>query len=239
MNDKHIVSSFDRDLAELNQMVARLGGMAEQQLAAAIDALENRSADRLEAIISADGELDDLEFSINERAIEVIAMRSPMATDLRRIVAALKVGSVLERIGDYAKNIAKRTRVIIAEERDPRDSISVARMAGLVQQMLNQVLDAYATGNDELAMEVWDRDQEVDQMHTSLYSEVLGKMVNVGDMAAVHSHFLFIAKNIERVGDHTTSVAEQVYFLVHGVMPGDERPKADAASSTQGADIES
>ncbi len=239
MNDKHIVSSFDKDLAELNQMVARLGGMAEQQLAAAIDALENRSGDRLEAIISADQELDDLEFAINERAIEVIAVRGPMATDLRRIVAALKVGSVLERIGDYAKNIAKRTRVIIAEERDPRDSISLSRMAGLVQQMLNQVLDAYATGNDELAMEVWDRDQEVDQMHTSLYSEVLGKMINVGDMAAVHSHFLFIAKNIERVGDHTTSVAEQVYFLVHGVMPGDERPKADATSSTQGADIES
>ena len=237
MNDKHIVSSFDRDLAELNQMVARLGGMAEQQLAAAIEALENRATDRLEAIITTDQELDELEFTINERAIEVIAMRSPMATDLRRIVAALKVGAVLERIGDYAKNIAKRTRVIVAEERDPRDGISVARMAGEVQQMLNQVLDAYASGNAELAMEVWDRDQEVDQMHTGLYSEVLKKMSHGGDMAAVHSHFLFIAKNIERIGDHTTTVAEQVYFLVHGVMPGDERPKADEASSAPGTDL--
>ena len=237
MNDKHIVSSFDRDLAELNQMVARLGGMAEQQLAAAIEALENRATDRLETIITTDQELDELEFTINERAIEVIAMRSPMATDLRRIVAALKVGAVLERIGDYAKNIAKRTRVIVAEERDPRDGISLARMAGEVQQMLNQVLDAYATGNAELAMEVWDRDQEVDQMHTGLYSEVLKKMSNGGDMAAVHSHFLFIAKNIERIGDHTTTVAEQVYFLVHGVMPGDERPKADEASSAPGTDL--
>lgn len=237
MNEKHIVSSFDRDLSELNQMVARLGGMAEQQLAAAIEALENRATDRLETIIKTDQELDELEFTINERAIEVIAMRSPMATDLRRIVAALKVGAVLERIGDYAKNIAKRTKVIIAEERDPRDAISVARMAGEVQQMLNQVLDAYATGNAELAMEVWDRDQEVDQMHTSLYSEVLKKMSHGGDMAAVHSHFLFIAKNIERIGDHTTTVAEQVYFLVHGVMPGDERPKADEASSAPGTDL--
>ena len=156
---------------------------------------------------------------------------------MRRIVAALKVGAVLERVGDYAKNIAKRTRVIVAEERDPRDSISVARMAGEVQQMLNQVLDAYASGNAELAMEVWDRDQEVDQMHTGLYSEVLKKMSHAGDMAAVHSHFLFIAKNIERIGDHTTTVAEQVYFLVHGVMPGDERPKADEASSAPGTDL--
>ena len=237
MNDKHIVSSFDRDLAELNQMVARLGGMAEQQLAAATQALETRSAAKLDEIISFDQELDDLEFTINERAIEVIAMRSPMATDLRRIVAALKVGAVLERVGDYAKNIAKRTRVIIDEERDARDSISVARMAGEVQQMLNQVLDAYATGNAELAMEVWDRDQEVDQMHTGLYSEVLSKMSHGGDMAAVHSHFLFIAKNIERIGDHTTTVAEQVYFLVHGVMPGDERPKADEASSAPGTNL--
>lgn len=237
MNDKHIVSSFDRDLAELNQMVAQLGGMAEQQLAAAVDALENRRSDDLETIISTDQELDNLEFTINERAIEVIAMRSPMATDLRRIVAALKVGAVLERIGDYAKNIAKRTKVIIAEERDTANSISVARMADAVQQMLNQVLDAYATGNAELAMDVWDRDQEVDQMHTSLYSEVLSNMGSGDDMAAVHSHFLFIAKNIERIGDHTTSVAEQVYFLVHGVMPGDERPKADAASEAQASDI--
>jgi phosphate transport system protein len=237
MNEKHIVSSFDRDLSELNQMVARLGGMAEQQLAASIDALETRAADKLDGIIGFDTTLDDLEFAINDRALEVIAMRSPMATDLRRIVAALKVGAVLERIGDYAKNIAKRTKVIIAEERDPRDSISVARMANVVQQMLNQVLDAYATGNDKLAMEVWDRDQEVDQMHTGLYSEVLSKMNNPNDMAAVHSHFLFIAKNIERIGDHTTTVAEQVYFLVNGVMPGDERPKADGASTSLGKDL--
>lgn len=238
MDNKHIVSSFDRDLAELNQMVARLGGMAEQQLAAAIETLETRNGENIDMIIDMDKELDVLEFAINERAIEVIAMRSPMATDLRRIIAALKVGAVLERIGDYAKNIAKRTRVIIAEEARPDDGISVARMSDAVQKMLNQVLDAYATGDAELAMEVWDRDQEVDQMHTGLYSDLLGKMQGATDMAAVHSHFLFIAKNIERIGDHTTSVAEQVYFLVHGAMPGDDRPKADTASTTQGSDIQ-
>lgn len=239
MNEKHIVSTFDRDLSELNQLVARLGGMAERQLAAAIEALENRDGERLEMIIDADKELDELEFAINERAIEVIATRSPMASDLRRIIAALKVGAVLERVGDYAKNIAKRTGVIIAEERDPRYNVSVARMANVVQQMLNQVLDAYATGDADLAMEVWDRDQEVDQMHTGLYAELLGKMNEAADMAAVQSHFLFIAKNIERIGDHTTSVAEQVYFLVHGTMPGDERPKADAASSALGPSTQS
>ena len=237
MNDKHIVSAFDKDLSDLNQMVARLGGMAEQQLAAAIQALESRTLDDVDEIIAADKKLDELEHMINERAIEVIAIRSPMATDLRRIVAALKVGAVLERIGDYAKNIAKRTKVIIAEERKAGDSISVARIAEAVQQMLNQVLDAYATGNDVLAMDVWDRDQEVDQMHTGLYSDVLVRLGRDNEMTAVHSHFLFIAKNLERIGDHTTSVAEQVYYLVHGVMPGDNRPKADAASSTQAVDI--
>ena len=230
MNEKHIVSSFDRDLSELNQMVARLGGMAEQQLAAAIEALENRATDRLETIIKTDQELDELEFTINERAIEVIAMRSPMATDLRRIVAALKVGAVLERIGDYAKNIAKRSLVIISEETNRGDTISVSRIAGLVQSMLHQALDAYASENAELAMDVWERDREVDELYTSLHGDLLAVISSGAEQASVSSHFLFIAKNIERIGDHTTAVAEQIYFQANGEMPPDERPKADAAS---------
>ena len=230
MNDEHIVSSFDRDLAELNQMVARLGGLAEQQFAAAIDALENRDASSIEAIVSKDAELDQLEKDLNDRAIEVIATRAPMATDLRRILSAVKIAAVLERVGDYAKNIAKRSLVIISDETNRSDTISVGRIADIVQGMLREALDAYATSNADLAMDVWERDQEVDALYTGLNSDLLGVIASGSEEANVSSHFLFIAKNIERIGDHTTAVAEQVYFQVHGEMPSEERPKADAIS---------
>lgn len=233
MEDQHIVSSFDRDLGELNSIIAQLGGLAEQQLARAIEATETRNAAPIDAIIAGDQALDDLEFQVNERAIEIIAIRSPMAGDLRRIIAALKIASVLERIGDLAKNIAKRGRTIIETESDRKTGVSFERMAVLVQQMLNQVLDAYATSNADLAMDVWDRDQEVDQIHTSLYGELLNGMSASPDQAAVGSHFLFIAKNLERIGDHTTNIAEQVHFLVHGSMPNDNRPKADQTSEPE------
>ena len=231
MNDEHIVSSFDRDLAELNQLGARLGGLAEQQFAAAIDALENRDASSIEAIVSKDAELDQLEKDLNDRAIEVIATRAPMATDLRRILSAVKIAAVLERVGDYAKNIAKRSLVIISDETNRSDTISVGRIADIVQGMLREALDAYATSNADLAMEVWERDQEVDALYTGLNSDLLGVIASGSEEANVSSHFLFIAKNIERIGDHTTAVAEQVYFQVHGEMPSEERPKADAISS--------
>ena len=230
MTDRHIVSSFDRDLADLNRLVARLGGLAEQQFAAAIDALENRDVSSIDDIIAGDSALDRLEQELNDRAIEVIATRAPMARDLRSILSAVKIASVLERVGDYAKNIAKRSRVIIQEETNRSDTISLARIADIVQGMLRQVLDAYATGNAEQAMDVWARDQEVDALYSSLHGDVLAVIAKGAEQASVSSHFLFIAKNIERIGDHTTAVAEQVYFQVHGSMPTDERPKADLAS---------
>lgn len=230
MTDSHIVSSFDRDLADLNRLVARLGGLAEQQFAAAIDALENRDVSSIDDIIAGDSALDRLEQELNDRAIEVIATRAPMARDLRSILSAVKIASVLERVGDYAKNIAKRSRVIIQEETNRSDTISLARIADIVQGMLRQVLDAYATGNAEQAMDVWTRDQEVDALYSSLHGDVLAVIAKGAEQASVSSHFLFIAKNIERIGDHTTAVAEQVYFQAHGSMPTDERPKADLAS---------
>ena len=230
MTDSHIVSSFDRDLADLNRLVARLGGLAEQQFAAAIDALENRDVSSIDDIIAGDSALDRLEQELNDHAIEVIATRAPMARDLRSILSAVKIASVLERVGDYAKNIAKRSRVIIQEETNRSDTISLARIADIVQGMLRQVLDAYATGNAEQAMDVWARDQEVDALYSSLHGDVLAVIAKGAEQASVSSHFLFIAKNIERIGDHTTAVAEQVYFQVHGSMPTDERPKADLAS---------
>ena len=230
MNDQHIVSSFDRDLGELNTMIAKLGGLAEQQLSAAIEAFEARDAAPLQSIIDKDKELDDIEFQLNERAVEIIATRSPLAKDLRSIITAVKIASVLERVGDYAKNIAKRARVIIDSETNGTREISIRRMADTVLQMLNQVLDAYATGNATFAMEVWDRDHDVDQMHTALFNELLEIIAAQREEAVVSSHFLFVAKNLERIGDHTTNIAEQVYFLEHGEFPSDERPKADNTS---------
>lgn len=230
MNDQHIVSSFDRDLGELNTMIAKLGGLAEQQLSAAIEAFEARDAAPLQSIIDKDKELDDIEFQLNERAVEIIATRSPLAKDLRSIITAVKIASVLERVGDYAKNIAKRARVIIDSETNGTREVSIRRMADTVLQMLNQVLDAYATGNATFAMEVWDRDHDVDQMHTALFNELLEIIAAQREEAVVSSHFLFVAKNLERIGDHTTNIAEQVYFLEHGEFPSDERPKADNTS---------
>lgn len=230
MASGHIVASFDDDLAELNTMLARLGGLAEKQFADAIDALERRDIQNIDEIIARDGELDEVEFALNERGIEIIALRAPVARDLRRVIVTLKVASVLERIGDYAKNVAKRSRVIIEHENSKSDNVSLARMAGLVQQMLNQVLDAYVSGDADLAMDVRDRDMEVDRLHTSLFREMLERMSENPDQVSASSHLLFIAKNIERIGDHTTGIAEQIFFLKNGQYPSDERPKADKSS---------
>ncbi len=230
MASGHIVASFDDDLAELNTMLARLGGLAEKQFADAIDALERRDIQNIDEIIARDAELDEVEFALNERGIEIIALRAPVARDLRRVIVTLKVASVLERIGDYAKNVAKRSRVIIEHENSKSDNVSLARMAGLVQQMLNQVLDAYVSSDADLAMDVRDRDMEVDRLHTSLFREMLERMSENPDQVSASSHLLFIAKNIERIGDHTTGIAEQIFFLKNGQYPSDERPKADKSS---------
>lgn len=230
MTDKHIVTSFDDDLAALNQMIARMGGMAESQLAEAMKALETRNNDGLAELVERDTQLDQLEYQLNERIIEVIAMRAPMAQDLRRVMVSLKVASILERVGDYAKNIAKRAGVIIEEETSRSDNVSLGRMATLVQQMLSQVLDAYATNDDQLAMDVWERDTEVDQMHTSLFRETLLKISENPAQVSSSSHMLFVAKNLERIGDFTTGIAEQVYFLNKGVLP-DDRQKDDKSST--------
>lgn len=230
MATEHIVVSFDHDLAELNKMLARLGGLAEKQFADAMDALERRDIQNIDEIIARDAELDELEFNLNERGIEIIALRAPVARDLRRVIVTLKVASVLERIGDYSKNVAKRSRVIIELENSKSDNVSLARMSALVQQMLNQVLDAYVSGDADLAMDVRDRDMEVDRLHTSLFREILARISENPEQVSASSHLLFIAKNIERIGDHTTGIAEQIFFLKNGQYPSDERPKADKSS---------
>jgi len=232
MDNDHIVHSYDSELNQLQNMIAEMGGLAEMQLARAIAALVKYDADAANDIVEKDRRIDMLEDEIDSLAVRLIAKRQPMAGDLRTIITGLKVSANLERIGDYAKNIAKRT-VTISSATGLRGPIAtIARMAALVQNMIKNVLDAYIAHDAEKADDVRARDQEVDQIHSGLFRELLTYMMEDPRNITPCTHLLFIAKNIERVGDHVTSVAEQVHYMVHGELPLGERPKQDLSSFT-------
>lgn len=226
----HILSAFDADFAAINQSLAKLGGLAETQLAAVTSCIEKRNTDQLDMIIARDAELDALETELNEQAINLIALRAPMAQDLRRIIAAVKIAAALERVGDYAKNIAKRSKVILTKDVDGTLLARVAHLSQLVQSMLNDVMDACLSMDVEKAARVRDVDVEVDQLHTALFKELIDAIRADPDLATSGSHLLFISKNIERVGDFATNIAEQIQFLVLGEVPQNDRPKADKSS---------
>ena len=231
MEHHHIVREFDIELQKLDNLIAELGGLAESQLADAVNALVNRDAERAQVIAAADARLDELEREIDELGIDIMIRRQPMASDLRIVIAALKTSSILERIGDYAKNIAKRT--IALSQMPAIGSVrSVQRMAELAQSQIKMVLDAYLNRDVEIAKDVRNRDQEIDSMHTSLFRELLTYMMEDPRNITACTHLLFIAKNLERIGDHATSIAENLLFLIHGAMPEDARPKKDAAHYT-------
>ena len=229
----HILSSFDEDFTQINSTIAQLSGMAEAQLLEVTRLLEKRQIDGLDTLIARDKDLDKLEQDLHDQAIRLIALRAPMAQDLRRVIVALKVASSLERIGDYSKNIAKRSKVVIPAHLDGAPMSSLIRMSSMVQEMLHSVMDAYMDMDAKLADQIRERDLEVDRLHTSLFKSLLEAITEQPDKVAIGSHLLFIAKNIERIGDYTTNIAEQVYFLVHGEFPTDERQKADTSSSAQ------
>jgi phosphate transport system protein len=233
-NRTHISTAFDEDLDALNGSVQELGKLAITQFEKAIDALATQNGAVLDAIISSDAKLDDLEAKIHEKAVEVIALRSPHARDLRQVLVALKIATILERTGDYARNIANRTKVISAAGNENIPGVNIGRMGQVAQEMLRDVMRAYDARDAEAALNVWRRDIEVDHMHTAFYKEVLASMARDSNMVATGAHLLFIAKNIERIGDYATGIAEQVHFLVHGVVPEDSRPKADRTSKVVG-----
>jgi len=233
-NRTHISTAFDEDLDALNGSVQELGKLAITQFEKAIDALATQNGAVLDAIISSDAKLDDLEAEIHEKAVEVIALRSPHARDLRQVLVALKIATILERTGDYARNIANRTKVISAAGNENIPGVNIGRMGQVAQEMLRDVMRAYDARDAEAALNVWRRDIEVDHMHTAFYKEVLASMARDSNMVATGAHLLFIAKNIERIGDYATGIAEQVHFLVHGVVPEDARPKADRTSKVVG-----
>ncbi len=230
MDSEHIVKSFDEDLEQLDHMIAEMGGLCETQLSEAVDALVRRDPELAEKVVAGDKKIDALEQDIDAFAVRLLALRQPVAEDLRMVIAALKVSGNLERVGDYAKNVAKRAITISQGERIGSGDSTIARMARIVQGMIKNVLDAYVARDAELAHDVRLRDEEVDQLHSSLFRELLTYMMEDPRNITTCTHLLFIAKNVERIGDHITSVAEQTIFRVSGVAPEEERPKGDSSS---------
>jgi phosphate transport system protein len=231
MNDKNMIKNFDEDLTQLDNIIAEMGGLAEAQLADAIDAMLKRDVEKAELVIEHDARIDVLETEVDASATALLALRQPVAEDLRIVICALKTAAILERIGDYAKNIAKRT-IAMSQSTPIGPSHTVARMGTMVQSMIKNVLDAYAERDADKAEDVRQSDQEVDALHTSLFREVLTYMMEDPRFIGPGTHLLFIAKNIERIGDHTTSIAKNVYILVHGAAPEGKRPKDDTSSYT-------
>lgn len=222
----HTVKSFDDDLGQLRAMVSEMGGLAEAQILAAIDALTKRDTESALRVVAQDKAIDAIEAEVERLAVRIIALRAPMADDLREIIAALKISSVLERIGDYAKNIAKRTTVL-AETGVIRPVSILPEMAKVVAEMVKNALDSFVDRDAELAVAVCMRDQVVDDYYTSIFRALLTYMMENPHHITASAHLLFIAKNLERIGDHATNVAEMVHFGVTGEHIGD-RPKADA-----------
>ncbi|MGC1495960.1 MAG: phosphate signaling complex protein PhoU [Sulfitobacter sp.] len=230
MQDQHIASAFDRDLEGVQAQIMKMGGMVEDAIRLAAQSLETRDEELAEQVRAGDKAIDALEDLINERAARVIALRAPTAIDLRLILSVIKISASLERIGDYAKNMAKRTSVL--SQIDPvNDSTgAIRRMARTVEGMLKDALDAYIQRDAELAMDVIARDEDVDQMYNALFREFLTFMMEDPRNITACMHLHFIAKNTERMGDLVTSIAEQVVYLVTGQHPEEARPKADKTS---------
>lgn len=230
MHDKHIASAFDRDLEAIQAQIMKMGGLVENAILEAAISLETRDEERAEAVRKSDNAIDALEELINEEAARVIALRAPTAIDLRVVLSVIKVSANLERIGDYAKNLAKRTGVLSQMEPVNGSAGALRRMAKEVEGMLKDALDAYVARDADLAQDVIDRDIQVDQMYNALFREFLTFMMEDPTNITACMHLHFIAKNIERMGDHVTSIAEQVVYLVTGAIPDEARAKDDKTS---------
>ena len=231
MTQQHIASAFDRDLEDIQAKIMKMGGLVEAAILEGAISLETRDEERAEKVRAADKAIDLLEEEINEDAARLIALRSPTAGDLRLVLAIMKISGNLERIGDYAKNMAKRTGVL-AQMAPVSDSAgALRRMAKEVSKMLKDVLDAYIHRDAELAGDVIESDSDVDQMYNGLFREFLTFMMEDPCNITACMHLHFIGKNIERMGDHVTAIAEQVVYLVTGEYPEEARVKSDVTST--------
>jgi phosphate transport system protein len=222
----HTVKSYDEQLKRLRDTLMRIGGIVENALAEAISAMVRRDAVAASAIVQRDAEVDALQRSVEDQAVRLLALRQPMANDLRMIVGAIRIALDLERVGDYAANIAKR--VIVLAQLPPVVSVGpVQRMSRIVQEMLKDTLDAFSSGDPEKAHSVWRRDEQVDEAYNGVFRNLLTYMMEDPRNITPCAHMLFVAKNIERIGDHATNVAETIRFIVLGEEEGGERPKGD------------
>ena len=230
MSEEHIAKVFDRDLETIQARIMKMGGLVEAAIMEAARSLEARDEEMAEKVRAGDAAIDELEELINEEAARVIALRAPTAVDLRLVLTVMKISGNLERIGDYAKNIAKRTGVLAQMPPVNGSTSAMRRMAREVERMLKDALDAYIQRDAELARDVIERDHEVDQMYNALFREFLTFMMEDPRSITACMHLHFIAKNVERMGDHVTGIAEEVVYLVTGERPEDTRVKADDTS---------
>jgi phosphate transport system protein len=230
--NEHTVKSYEEELALLDRKIAQMGGLAEQLLGRSLEALERRDPKLAKDVVRSDRAIDDLEREVEEQVISMVARRQPMANDLRHIVGALRITTDLERIGDLAKNIAKRSLAIVDEVHPKPLMTGIRHMAELALHQLKEVLDAYSERDAEKALSVWRNDTQIDAMYNSLFRELLTYMMEDPRNIGISTHLLFGAKNIERVGDHTTNIAETIHYLVRGFNITDDRPKDDQTSST-------
>ena len=226
----HTMKAFDTDLQDLARMVAEMGGLAEKQVAESVDALAKRDTALAQRVSTADANIDAIQREIEERAVLTIARRQPMAVDLREIVGALRLANDLERIGDLAKNIAKRVMALNGEFPPPNLIRGVEHMTNLVLQQMKLVLDAYGRRDDSKAMIVWRGDEQIDALCTSVFRELLTYMMEDPRNITFCIHLMFCAKNIERMGDHATNIAETVHFIIEGHPIVDQRPKGDTTT---------
>jgi phosphate transport system protein len=229
MASEHIARGYDEELRKLNNTIAEMGGFAESQLGAAIEAVAGRDTELAARVVEGDVQVDQLERDVDNLAIRLLALRQPVARDLREIFSALKIASDLERIGDYAANVAKRS-IALSQTAPVRPVYTLPRMANFAQLQIKDVLDAYVQRDADKAYSVWIRDAELDEMYSSLFRELLTYMMEDPRSIGPCTHLLFMAKNIERIGDHATNIAENLYYLVNGTPLEQTRPKGDRSS---------
>jgi phosphate transport system protein len=229
MAAEHIIKSYDEELSRLNKIIVEMGGLAESQLASAIDAVVQRDSDLAGRVVEGDAAVDQLERDLDNLAIRLLALRQPMARDLREIVVALKIASDLERICDYAANVAKRS-IALSQAPPIQPVYALPRMGRLALLLVKDVIDAYVERDPDKALAVWNRDEELDEMYASIFREFLTYMMEDPRNIGACTHLLFMAKNIERIGDHATNIAENLYYLVHGTPLTQARPKGDNSS---------
>lgn len=224
----HTVKAFDSELERLNQTIARMGGLAETQLSAALQAMAEGNVDLAKRVLGGEEQVDGAEETINEQVVRLLALRQPVADDLRVIMSSLKVASALERIADHAASTAHRVGVVAGSNQIPATK-SVCRLGWEVLEMLKESLDAFMTRDAERALRVWERDERIDDLYASLFRELLTYMMEDPRHITPCTHLLFIAKNLERVGDHATTLAETTWFIVHGKPLKGSRPKVESS----------